>query len=633
VVRQIKKKRKMKRSKYSPRSPSPQRSGGLGVGDMDSVALLALLKQMEVRDAMTLAISYKKVAVLMVTASEEIWRYWLRRDMGGYPVNPELCGVAKTTYLWYRFAIATMQRVVARSHERVLLYLNRLEGEVEDFESSCRQWVNDYETPIFDLLDNYIAAVDLDDELGIAYPTLNEAIREVYVDCIMELIRAMETGPEGTISNSYFMEPPRIVEQTNLIVASSLLYMDENAPKADNKMMEEHAKLIGAKSIHTFVNFNASDREDCPAGVVTRHESTSVVHPDAVPTDSLQYLIMVPIEGEHKDEEFADTSKLMEAIPQYAQRNPPAANDDKNWNPELGSENSFAGVFKKNDGTRETKHYICVQASVPTACNELRTFIAKNPGITYEQFVESPEYHAAHYVARRNAERIAYNVARAFKVPILHMEDTVASGSVGSPQRAVPTFSQTSSTVRAIGNQVGIFSKVRPVESAGSQKLHAVYESPYDGIVMYNMNGAAKGIGLPVTTGYGPNRQAVINAPVSEKRAKGIIWEGNAKIHPDMHKDSFISADSDEFMDAMRGTGWNDAGTKSLTRFVPVAVKIFNPEIKRIGWIQEAHMKKGAFTAEAHRHHRSVKEEEIWAAKHGNTRANASATLRSLRSK
>lgn len=556
---------------------------------LDNVAAFELLKRLEVREAMQFVggltskkdIRYKQLRELM--KDNVIWEYWLKRDMGDYRID--WAPNAKTAYLWYRFAIATCQRALLRTNfdlpDSEILYLNRTK------ESDFRNYFPSGQSTI-DLMVSLVCDTgEVREQLEISYPQLLENLRDAYALCIEGLMEFLQRGKDAEFRDFFepatmlfLQKPPRIVEETHLIVASPL-YMEEYAPILEKERldMQEHARLIGAKSIHTFVNFNTNDKEDAPAGVVTRHEPKSTVHPDALPSDTLQYLIMVPILGEHKDEEFEDTSKLMEAIPQYAQRNPPGINDEKSWNAELGSENSFAGVFKTNDGSRETKHYICVQASVPTTSKALRTFIAKNPKMTYEQLVNAPEYHSAHYIASRNAMRIAYNVARAFKVPIHHIEDSTRSG-ISAPQRAVPTFSQTSSTVRAIGSEIGVFSKVRPVEGAGAQKHHAVYGGPYDGIALFHMDGKAKGIGLPVTTGYGQRKS--VNAPVSEKRAKGIVWEGNAKIHPDMHKDSFISADSDQFIQAMRATGWSEQGTKSVTRFVPVAVKVFNPELKRM---------------------------------------------------
>lgn len=561
----------MKRSRtQGPTAPAPPPPPEAGAdGEMNSDVLYEILKNMDARDAMDWTIATPNT----ILNGDEIWRFWLRRDMGNYRFD--WAPNAKTAYLWYRFAIATCQRAILRLYSASgLLYLNH----TKDGRDIREQFTIDL------MVTRVCDPGEVLEQLQISYPQMIESLRDAYGLCIDGLMEFLQRGDASSELRDFFLpetlahlqKPPRIVEETHLIVASPL-YMEEYAPILEKERLEmqEHARLIGAKSIHTFVNFNANDKEDAPAGVVTRHEPKSTVHPDAIPIDALQYLIMVPILGEHKDEEF-DAAKLMEAIPQYAQRNPPAINDERSWNPELGSENSFAGVFKTNDGSRETKHFICVQASVPTTSKALRAFIAKNPKMTYEQLVNAPEYHSAHYVASRNAARIAYNVARALKVPIHHMEDSGRN----APQRAVPSFSQTSSTVRAIGSEVGVFSKVRPVESAGSQKFHAVYAGPYDGIALFHMDGKAKGIGLPVTTGYGERKS--VNAPVSEKRAKGIVWEGNAKNHPDMHKDSFIAADADQFISAMRGTGWSETGIKSVTRFVPVAVKVFNPELKRM---------------------------------------------------
>jgi hypothetical protein len=189
----------------------------------------------------------------------------------------------------------------------------------------------------------------------------------------------------------------------------------------------------GQVEIKAMHNQDFTDIEnDIPSGIVMLHPPKVNVHVDSLPLNTFDYLAVCLIKKQGLNDQFFEgkEEKLKEAVPQYVGqpaslevRDPSTAQDGKHWQAELGeNENSFAGIFKHVKG-RDIKYYVCAQAGAPVACRELRQKIANNP-MTFEQLLVDKDYNYCHYLAQRNVQRLAYNVARAYGVPISHMMDT-----------------------------------------------------------------------------------------------------------------------------------------------------------------------------------------------------------------
>jgi hypothetical protein len=75
---------------------------------------------------------------------------------------------------------------------------------------------------------------------------------------------------------------------------------------------------------------------------------------------------------------------------------------------------------------------------------------------------------------------------------------------------------------------------------------------------------------------------APISDSVYEQRSQGITWENKESLrqHPDLHPNAFRPID-DTFLQKMRELGWQQTGTNNREYFLPVAVKIANPEMRR----------------------------------------------------
>jgi hypothetical protein len=276
---------------------------------------------------------------------------------------------------------------------------------------------------------------------------------------------------------------------------------------------------------------------------------------------------------------------LQEAVPQFS-KNPPSLKcqsnqthvDGKVWNPEFGEdEHAFAGVFKQTKG-RESRFFIGVQAGAPMACKQLRDRIARK-SMTFEELLNDNDYNYAHYIAQRNAQRIAYNVARALQLPIRHMSDIGSFKEYeysGLPMRAVPYYVQPTSTIQRISHDaqsaIGVYNKLSPVSNT-----HFVYEGPWNGIAVFHMAGKGIGHALPAHSGKHEQPRKLSQYDIS-KRMKNVLCEGDIRKHPDIIAETYKQVDSEEFLTEMNKLGWK---TKNLHNLIPVMIKIYNPNIKR----------------------------------------------------
>lgn len=356
------------------------------------------------------------------------------------------------------------------------------------------------------------------------------------------------------------------------------------------------------KKVVAFVNADFTDGEDMPGGLVTIHAPGNVFHPDAVPQEAFQHTVVCqllnkPDGTEWTDADFTGSDKMQaiqEAVAQFSKM-PPAlndshevtSNDDKYWQAELGSPDSFAGIMKKVHGGKaresDSTYYVVAQAGTPLVTKQLKQRLLSKPNLTYKQLLEDPDFNQALHVSMRNACRLAYNVARALKVPIRHMMDRasyVEGVYQGKPYKAIPNFAQPVSTIQAIKGDVGVFHKVRPIKSAYDNCM--IYSGPYDGIAMFSMKGNSNEIGLPASTGRSQSEPDTNMRVDYKKRAKGLVWDGMQSDlkHPDLHPQAFKPIDN-SFLEEMKKMGWRQDGTDNRHYMIPVLVKIFDPRVAR----------------------------------------------------
>jgi hypothetical protein len=348
------------------------------------------------------------------------------------------------------------------------------------------------------------------------------------------------------------------------------------------------------KILHTS---DFTDEEDVPGGLLMIHPLNTKVHVDSIPNNAFNYMAIVPIlpkkdgSNDWSDHLAAMDSKILnEFVPQFSSMPPSlktrAINshlDGKSWNTEFGEdESAFAGVFKQVRG-RESYFYIVAQAGAPVACKQLREKIGRSVGgMTFEQLMEDKDYNYCNYVAQRNVERIAYNVARALKLPVKQVTDIGSHKEYehsGLPMRAIPAYLQPVSTITPLVHNservIGVFNKLTPVANAAA--VNFIYEGPYNGVAVFNMAKGGIGHALPAISGKVSNPVKLSTAEIA-KRAKGVISEGGATKHADVTTEAYRSTDTDEFRDSMKELGWR---VQNLTNLIPVMIKIFDPSVKR----------------------------------------------------
>lgn len=364
----------------------------------------------------------------------------------------------------------------------------------------------------------------------------------------------------------------------DLYSGPALAPKDELAVKAIVKNYGED-QILKIQALH---NADFTDEEDVPGGLLMVHPLNANVHVDSLPLNAFSYLLITPIITDKAIDLENLEKSLQEAVPQFSER-PPSLKcqslkglvDGKTWDAELGEdEHAFAGVFKQSKG-RDTRYFIGVQAGAPMACKQLKEKIARKK-MTYEELLADNDYNYAHYIAKRNAERLAYNVAAALKVPIRHMSDIGSFKEYeysGLPMRAIASYSQPTSSINRISQSaVGVFNKLSPVS-----KTHFVYEGPWNGIAVFHMNGKGVGHALPSHSGKHAEPKKLSPAEVG-KRIQNVICEGDIKKHPDIVTESYKNVDSEEFLENMNKLGWK---TQNLRNLIPVMIKIYNPNLKR----------------------------------------------------
>ena len=344
--------------------------------------------------------------------------------------------------------------------------------------------------------------------------------------------------------------------------------------------------------IQSLANADFTDPEDMPSGIVTVHPINSVIIGDSLPNNSFDYLVICPIRKRMDGREWTDSdfknkeSAIHKAVPQFSEnpvtlksRNVETNMDAKRWEAEFGENDaSFAGIFKQSKG-RDTNYYVAVQAGAPLACQQLRERLIRNP-MTFKELLNNKEYMYCDSVALRNAQRLAYAVARAVNADIKYHADVgslTTNEFESEPWRANPKYTQPVSSIMPLkgGNTVGVFNKVTPTANVSTN--HFVYEGPYNGIAEYVMKNNTIGYGLPSHTGR--HEQPKVH-PNPLKRSEGVICESiHPKDHPDITHETFKSTEDDAFKTSMKKYGWRNEITRN--NLIPVVIKVYDPTIKR----------------------------------------------------
>lgn len=381
-------------------------------------------------------------------------------------------------------------------------------------------------------------------------------------------------------------------------------------PLVHQAKLEDYPQEGHLLKIYSYINSNAEQvEEDVAPGTLHVYSPDAKVTLDAIP-NTFSYLVVAPIkdvaskpEG-YRDADF-ETQAVKDALqkyaPQYSENGPSLYHrnvetnyDADRWTPELGQENAFAGIYKKLlPNQRDAKYYIVVQAGAPKACAELKEQLV-GANMTFGELVEDPRLAYVQLLARRNAKRIAAEIAFQIGVSIDHSEDAhayrptkfMANPSVAEPTKERDGVQQSISSVQSMlyagRPAVGVFHFTRPTAEARTRNY--VTSSPYNGITVFNMQNQPLGLAVPTNTGIKTDPSKVSSwGDNIEKRHRGILFEpahADQKYLKELAKDVYHEVD-DEFLRGKRQMGWQQERLNCMFQLVPVVVKVANVEKKR----------------------------------------------------
>jgi hypothetical protein len=402
--------------------------------------------------------------------------------------------------------------------------------------------------------------------------------------------------------------------------AAAAMSSAENNPLAQNAVQaiqDLYTGTGGLLAIKSFVNIDATDDSQLmPVGMVSVHDANTLVHPDSIV--DFKHVMVFPI-SRSDGKKFTDADftspmireRIQAAVPQYSDRPPSLTfrnridnSDIDTWDAELGQSRAHAGIYKQlAPNGRDTTYSIHVMTGAENIASELRSWVNQQPAdkrLTWSDFIKSDEVSYAKATAENNAKRIGYAVARAAQVKIPHLVDEmskVPEGSAfGKASRAEPKLSQPVSCMMRYTfpqrQAIAVYSGVTPADQCKSAFL--AVGSAYDPIVQFNMvrDGSVDPMGIPALA---PHR---VDEDLSDKtagedpqeRISHLLWEGNLApstlgqaeartVHPDAHPNAYDSVTGEAFLDAMVEHGWTRKA--NYTQYVPVMVKISNPDLKR----------------------------------------------------
>lgn len=330
----------------------------------------------------------------------------------------------------------------------------------------------------------------------------------------------------------------KILNSTNTKTVVSIESMLDNYP------------LASLSRVKTFINTSFSDT---PTGLLSIHPEDAVVHRDTITKDMFTFITICAIDNEDgrlDDMYFKDKNISLQKNIMLKSSASPKLNgvhsindrfDRAPWAAELGTTTkTFAGIFK--DTSTTPKYYVIAQAFPEEVYKNFKRKIVDNKdGMTFEELLLNNDFTRALTIAKRNTERIAYDIAKSMQVKIPTEEDTCAY--VDNSDIAKPIISQSlqqctrplTIVKEVIFNgkqQVGVYNRTIP--SSMASKKHYVVSDVDNQITIFNMRNNSIGLALPTT-----------------------------------HKKDM----NDAFLDEMKKFGWVQKGVDNRKTLMPVILK------------------------------------------------------------
>lgn len=260
--------------------------------------------------------------------------------------------------------------------------------------------------------------------------------------------------------------------------------------------------------------------------------------------------------------------------------------DKTRWEPELGGGGHFAGVFKSRDSNeRNDKYFIAVYAGVDLISKEFKSNMVEQQ-IELSKLEYNKQLNFAKNAAKRNANRIAYNIANCLKLDIDYTSDPYSF--VEHPEFeaeamvACPTYTQEMSSINFNNdNKTMIQTSMATYHNGLTSKDHFVLISPYDGFVQLKFDNSTnlKNKILPNSTGRKLSINQAQKTSDYNKRSVGFTWEGKSKDNEHLFKNVYNNFDKELENYFINEAQWTEYGNK--VKFYPVIEKITNSHLRR----------------------------------------------------
>ena len=263
----------------------------------------------------------------------------------------------------------------------------------------------------------------------------------------------------------------------------------------------------------TFIN---SDLNNGPTGILSIHKGKTKVHRDTINKELFTFFTICEINNPNNtlnDEYFMKKQKGINNKIFIKSENPVRLNDvfskDDNydrasWCSELGTtKDVFAGVFKGEDN----KYYIAAQAFAENVYKDFKKdFLTKD--LSFEQLYYDNKFNYALSLARRNVERIAYDISKSLYVKVATTTDISAyvdenKTYISKPiksyshQKCTRPIALINPMLFAGKKQFGVFNRTSP--SAKSSQKHFVVSDISNIITTFNMRNNIKTDAFPTT--------------------------------------------------------------------------------------------------------------------------------------
>lgn len=384
---------------------------------------------------------------------------------------------------------------------------------------------------------------------------------------------------------------------------SPLVFGDFTLSKSQEEKLNALIKSCPAMlGLRYFSNLNTTSSEEIPSGIAMYFPFDAQVDSTLISDNMFQVfavssVLAPPYEIALTDDYFTKKlSSINEAIQQYPKlpassgvRDPINNKDCKPWNSELGGPGSFVGAYFQLREDHRTKDYFFVaQGTVPLVVQELKQRINEKAP-TFRELLYGNDWKGvvdhASYMAHRNVQKNLALVSEACQTSVARIKDVGAAlvdekgnaaPHMAKPERAVPNWQQNTYSIRTAlfnGKQaVAIYNGIVAKEECKKDRFF-VAANPYDGIYSFPLSKCLSQVSaVPADTG---KTEGVVPTTKNAKIASIIACEGAKEVN---HSD-FSNPLTKPIKESIKAIGWNPENHVGI--LVPLALKVFNPELKR----------------------------------------------------